>query len=172
MSFTKVATIISTHGLKGTVKVFSEINSFKNLIINNSIKDKNNHIFEVESCSATNKKDVYLIQIKNVNYIDEAKKYINNELFADSENFKKSDEILVLDLLGLTVFCIMDAHQIEIGFVSEILNYGQGSMIEITSKTTNKKIPLVYPATFDFIEKINLKEKYLILKNYSSDIIL
>ena len=169
----RVAIVISTHGLKGEIKVFSEIGELKQMISSGKVFYKNGDIVKVTVCIATTKKDVYRIKIEGVDSIEDAEKLVRKEFFANNEDFAKKGEILVSDLVGLKVFCINNNQMVEVGIVTEIVNYGRGNMIEVATNYTGcKKMLRAYPANFDFIDKINLKEKYLILKNYIVDIIV
>ncbi len=165
----KIGTIISTHGLKGHVKIFAEIGQFEKLLLANKIFTKNGDIFMSTSCKSTNKNDVYIVGIKDCNKIEDVESVIKTELFSKKEDLLEKDKILVSDLVGLD---LLNNDKVKIGVVHKIVNYGRGPMLEIINDIDNTKIHQLYPATFDFIDEINLQKKYLILKKYEVSILV
>ena len=67
---------------------------------------------------------------------------------------------------------MLNCDKVKIGVVDKIVNYGRGPMLEIINDIDNTKIQQLYPATFDFIDEINLQKKYLILKKYEVSILV
>ena len=67
---------------------------------------------------------------------------------------------------------LLDSDKVKIGVVHKIVNYGRGAMLEIINDINGKKIQQLYPATFDFIDEVNLQKKYLILKKYEVSILV
>ncbi len=167
----KVATIISTHGLKGQVKVFAEIGSFSNLLLSGKLFYQNGDTFCVTKCKPINKDNVYIVSVSECEKIEDVEHIIRKELFAKKIDLEENGKVLVSDLVGLKVFKNTDEGKIELGVVNEIVNYGQGSMMQIES-LKGENINQLYPATFDFIESIDLINGFILLRNFDIDFIL
>ena len=166
-TFLSVAVVISTHGLRGQVKIFSQVENFEDLALNDCIFDSENKNIKFLSVKKTGKTDVYIVKIDNINSIEEAEKYIKDKLFSKKEFLNKNNDFLLIDLIGMEVFQ-KDANgdEVVIGIVSNVVKYGTNSMMEIEFNIDGNKIDELVPANFNFIEKIDLDKKRLLLKQY------
>jgi 16S rRNA processing protein RimM len=100
----------------------------------------------------------YFIKIENINSIEEAEKFRNAKVFTKKEQLHlEENEYLVSDLIGLKCLDILNK---DLGGVTEIYQ-GDTDIAEIRSKDAVYFLPM----TDDNIQKIDIKNKIIIVKN-------
>lgn len=155
-----IGKILSTHNLKGDVKLLSYCENPED-IFNFSLYDKNNNEMKFRKIGLTSKKNIFLAKLENSNSIEEARKYINSELFIKRENLEKTkeNETYINDLFNMKV----DGDG-KIGIVENVYNYGAGDVIEIRWEKNNKLESI--PFNKNFIKEIKENTIYINLPSY------
>ena len=160
MKYVEVGKIVSTHGIKGEVKVFSD-SDFKEerFKVNNTLYIKENESFlPITINSYREHKNMSLIAFNNYKNINDVLKFIGYFIFIKKEDLPKLEEgHYYTDLIGLEVFDMENAY---IGVLVDIRVVPQGGILEI--KRENDKISLV-PYVDEFVVEINLIDKKIII---------
>ncbi len=160
MEYIVVGKIVSTHGIKGEIKVQSN-SSFKEkrfakkskLYIKTAEGYKE---FIVESYRVH--KNIDLLAFSGFNDINLVLPYVGKDLYAytDINDNLKEDEYHVLQIIGMDVY----QNNKLVGKVNDIIDYPQGPYLEIVSKKKN-----FVPFRKEFIEDVDLEKKIITLVN-------
>lgn len=159
MDLKLVGTIVTTHGIRGEVKVKSDT-SFSRFEVGNTLYlKKDGQLEKIVIDSHRVHKDLDLIKFNNLNNINDVLKYIGFELYVDVEDLDEleDDEYYYDDLIDLDVY---DNQNNLIGKVIDISEVPQGIILEV--KRPNKEISLI-PFVEEFIDNINLEEGKIII---------
>ena len=136
--FILVGSIVGLHGLRGYLKVKSFLENPKDLF------DFDNYFINKISFSSLllkfNKKSVFICELVGINSIEEAKKFVNNDIFIYKSSLPKTekDEIYLNDLISFNV-------ELESGlYLGELVNFydfGAGPIIGVKQGHTEKMLP-------------------------------
>lgn len=153
MEYIYIGKIITTHGLKGEMKLTSDF-SYKDKVfkINNKLyvgENYEEHIIK----SYRHHQDYEMVILNDIDDIDKAIKYKQKKVYITRDILDEED-ILDSDLIGLKVLF----NNKEIGIISDVVDYGNNILI----KLSNGKL---IPKNNNFISKIDLKNKTIILQN-------
>ena len=147
-------------GLKGEM-VVKNLN--ENAIVSERIElvflDINNQLtpFFVEKISFR-KKGEAVLKIQEINSIEQSKEFIKRDIYLPNSLLKKKKEGSI-EIKDLTGFSVRDKNYGDIGIIAKVLRYPQQEIFEIHFK--GKEI--LIPASPDFIEKINVKSKTILI---------
>lgn len=153
MEYVNVGKIYTTHGLNGEVKVKSNFN-YKDKIYVNGFHfyiGKDKELYKLRNYRKQNEYD--LLTFETLDNIDKVIKYRGSFLYILRSDIKV-DTYLNSDLIGLNVFYKSK----NIGKVSGIFDAGHGNFIIDISG-------VFIPKNENFIEKVDLKNKKMIVKN-------
>ena len=151
-----VGKVVGTHGIKGEIKVYTEI-EIKDKVFKEGTKlyfNDNNEEYIVESVRFH--KDNYLVLLKGFNnindvlFLNKSKVYVNRDLFLDNS------EYVLDDLIG---FEVVNNDKI----VGIIKDYEQNASYATFLVEGEKKFYL--PNVSDFVTNIDLKNKKVYTKN-------
>lgn len=153
MDYVYIGKLFGTHGLKGEIKLntnFEYINKVLkegfNLYIGNN---KNKEI--LESYRYHNKN--YLIKFKNINDIEEVKKYVNNKVYVLKSDLElKENEFVIEDYLELN--CYFNNN--KFGKIIDVIDTGNKNYVFVIKD----KKEILIPYNKEFIEKITDKDIY------------
>lgn len=157
MNYYKIGKILSTHGLKGEVKIqsTSDFNRFESgKVIYVSFHDTMEKLI---INSARTFKTFYIVSFLGIDDIDKVIKYHSCELFV-SENERDElpeNEYYYSDLIGLKVY---NEENVFRGTISEVIEVPQGHILAIING--DKKRALV-PFRDEFIAEID-EEKIIV----------
>lgn len=153
MEYVNVGKIYTTHGLNGEVKVKSNFNYKDKIYVNgfNFYIGKDKELYKLRNYRKQNEYD--LLTFETLDNIDKVIKYRGSFLYILRSNIKV-DTYLNSDLIGLNVFYKSK----NIGKVSGIFDAGHGNFIIDISG-------VFIPKNENFIEKVDLKNKKMIVKN-------
>ena len=141
---------VSTHGIKGEIRIKSNFKyKDKVFIVNNNIfiGDK---IFTIKSYRVHKGYD--MITLDGINNINEILNLKGSLVYIDKENLKlKSNEYLDSDLIGLDVY---------------VDNELKGKVLDITYLTNDKKLIVVNNklVPFELIKKIDFNDKIIVIE--------
>ncbi len=152
-----VGTIVSTHGIKGEVKVKSDT-SFERFKVNATLylkKDNKEIPIIINSHRVHNGLD--LITFNNLNDINDVLPYINCSLYALHNNDELEDgEFYYEDIIGLIAY---DQENNLIGEIVDLREVPQGLILEINYKN---KIVLV-PFVDEYVMNIDIENKKIMI---------
>ena len=159
MKYLNVGKIVTTHGIKGEVKVKVETDDDSRFDVGNKlyvgIDDK--HITsEIVIDSARYQKDMVLLSFNKIKDINEVLKYVGQLLFVDIDEVREDGEIYYDDLIDCKVF----VDDKEIGIVTDVMEVPQGEILRI--KKDNGKTALV-PYVDEFIKEVDIDNKIIII---------
>ena len=152
----KIGKIVTTHGIKGAVKVFpltddpSRFELLEDVIIENRGQIETFKIQKIQYF-----KNQVIIKFDKLDSINNAELYKNAFILINKEEALPldNDEYYISDLIGLNVETI-DGD--EIGTLIDIIYTGSNDVYVVENKDTKKQILL--PAIKDCIKKVNLEQ--------------
>ena len=136
--FILVGSIVGLHGLKGYLKVKSFLENPKDIF-----KFDEYFINKLSFSSILlkfNKKSVFICELIGINSIEEAKKFVNNDIFIYKSSLPKTDEdeIYLNDLISFNV-------ELEsglcLGELVKFYDFGAGPIIGVKQGNTEKMLP-------------------------------
>ena len=153
MNYVFLGKIITTHGLKGEVKVKSNF-KYKELVLKQgNFLYLGNEKKKLEITSYRVHQNYDMLTFKEYNDISMVIPIKRMSLYFNKDNFS-FDSYLDEDLINLT--CIYNNK--EIGIIKDIIDAGNGNLLLVLN---NKYIP----KNNNFIDKVDLKNKKIYLKN-------
>ena len=136
--FILVGSIVGLHGLRGYLKIKSFLENPKDIF------KFDEYIINKLSFSSIllkfNKKSVFICELVGINSIEEAKKFVNNDIFIYKSSLPKTDkdEIYLNDLISFNV-------ELESGLcLGELVNFydfGAGPIIGVKQGHTEMMLP-------------------------------
>ena len=155
MEYIYIGRIITTHGLKGEIKIRSNF-QYKDKVFKKDFKfyigkEKEEHIV----LSYRPHKDYDMVILSNIDDIDKAIKYKQELVFINKDDLKLNNEYLNEDLIGLKAIYKSK----EIGIVKSVTNEGNNNVV---IRLDNNKI---IPKDDNFIDNIDFNKKEIIFKN-------
>lgn len=152
MEYVYIGKIVSTHGIKGEIKIISDF-EYKDKVFKTkaNIYIGKNHIKEVID-TYRHHKQYDMITLSGYNNINEVLKYMKKNVYIDKSEINFGDDILICDIIGMEAY-VMDKF---IGYVTSIYNTGVNyKVVEIMND--GKKTLIPYHK--DFIKNIDESNK-------------
>ena len=156
MKYLLVGEIVSTHGIKGEVKVNIVTDDLSRFDKGNSLYvKKNNEYQKIIVDGFRVHKNMGLLMFNNIKNINDCLEYVKCELFInpDEVDALEEGEYYYDDLIGLKVVDIVLNE--EIGVVSDVVEVPQGCILRIRKK--NGKNALV-PYVEEFIKNVDIEK--------------
>ena len=137
-NFILVGSITGLHGLKGYVKVKSFLENPKDLF--NYDKYFINKISSFSILLKLKKKSVFICELVGINSIEEAKKFVNKDIFIYKSSLPKTDkdELYLNDLISFNVELESGLY---LGELVKFYDFGAGPIIEVKQGHTEKMLP-------------------------------
>lgn len=148
MEYVFVGKFLGTHGLKGEIKLKTDF-KYLDKIFKDGFKFYIGDKKIVEEFSGFRKnKDIYLVSLKDIDNIDDAKTYVNNNLYVDKSDLDlEKNQYIIEDLLNKKAYF----NNSFLGTIEEINDYGNGNYV----MTIHGKREFLIPFKTDFIDKVN-----------------
>ncbi|MBO8144470.1 MAG: 16S rRNA processing protein RimM [Thermodesulfobacterium sp.] len=157
-----VAKILSTHGIKGELKV-SPLLSYSEILLQIKrfylTKNKENFL-EVENIRKGPGYNVYLVKFKDIDF-EEAQSLTNQILYIDFEDLPdlEEDEFYYYQIIG---FKVKDKNNKLWGKIKEIMPMGEYDLILVKTESGEEfYIPLVE----EYVEELDLYSKTILVKD-------
>ena len=146
------------HGLKGYIKVKSFLENPKDLF--NYDKYFINKISFSSILLKFNKKSVFICELEGINSIEEAKKFVNKDIFICRLSLPKTnkDEIYLNDLISFNVELESGLY---LGELVKFYDFGAGPIIGVKQGHTEK----MFPFSDNFIINIDQDLKLITLSS-------
>ena len=156
--FILVGSIVGLHGLKGYLKVKSFLENPKDIF-----KFDEYFINKLSFSSISlkfNKKSVFICELVGINSIEEAKKFVNNDIFIYKSSLPKTDkdEIYLNDLISFNVELESGLY---LGELVKFYDFGGGQIIGVKQCHTEKMLPF----SDNFIINIDLDLRVITLSS-------
>ena len=138
MDFILVGSIVGLHGLRGYLKVKSFLENPKDIF-----KFDEYFINKLSFSSILlkfNKKSVFICELVGINSIEEAKKFVNNDIFIYKSSLPKTekDEIYLNDLISFNVELESGLY---LGKLVKFYDFGGGPIIGVKQGHTEMMLP-------------------------------
>ena len=156
-----VAKILTSHGVKGYVKLESYMEKPKDIFnYSNDLYDANNKKFKINFVG-TIKPNIFIIKIDGIDDMDVAKSYRNTELYIDLDLLPKTDdgEYYYNELIGLKVKSVDGKSS---GVVINVDDFGAGIVVEI--KWDGEKMEESLPFVEEYFKEINIEEGFIVVE--------
>lgn len=161
MKYFLVGTIVTTHGIKGEMKVKLETSfpeeRFKK---GNTLFFKNDNSYQKMIVNSYRPhKNMALITFNNLQNINDVLIYVGKDLYIDETSQSKipGDGFYYNDLIGLEVF---DEANTLLGSVSDVMEVPQGEILVISKKDGKEAL---VPFVDEYIKKVDLKKGIIII---------
>ena len=159
MKYLNVGRIVTTHGIKGEVKVKVETDDDSRFSKNNKLYvgvDEKHISGEIIIDNARYQKDMILLSFNKIKDINDVLKYVGLSLFVDIDEVRVDGEIYYDDLID----CKIIADGKEVGIVIDVMEVPQGEILRVKKK--DGKIALI-PYVDEFIENVDINKKEIII---------
>lgn len=156
-----VAKILTTHGVKGFVKLESYMEKPKDIFnYSDNLYNKNNEKVKI-SFIGTSKPNVFVAKIDGIEDMDLAKTYRNVELYIDLSLLPetKKDEFYFNELIGLKAESLDNKSK---GKIISVDDFGAGIVVEV--EWENEKSLESIPFIKDYFKEVNTKDGYVIIE--------
>ena len=148
-----IGKIVSTHGIKGELKIISDQEQIKNILIPGNILRINSKEYVLNTYR--HHKIYELITLQGFNNINQVLPLINKDVYIKREDIKVNDYLLD-DLLNFEVFFQGKL----VGKVVNIIRNKQNILLQIKHEKT-----FYIPHVSEFIEQVDLQNEKIIVKN-------
>lgn len=155
-----VAKILTSHGVKGFVKLESYMEKPKDIFnYADHLYDKDGKQFKV-SFVGTLKPNVFITKVEDILSMEAAKSYRNTELYMDMALLPKTedDEFYYNELIGLNAKSLDNKSQ---GVIINVDDFGAGVVVEI--KWDGEKMEESLPFVDDYFKEINIEKGYVVV---------
>lgn len=160
-NYVLIGTIVNTHGIKGELRIISDI-PYKDLVFipNNNLYIGNNYQKEVIATYRVHK-NYDMVTFKGYSNINEVLPYLKQKVYIKRDEIK-TDTYIITDLLG---FKVLDNNE-EIGIVVDYINNNQQLLLKV------KGIKDFYlPLGSTYIKEVDINNK-VIITNKGKELIL
>lgn len=164
MKYLEVGKIVTTHGIKGELKVSITTDTLSRFNVGNKLYLKQgNEYIEVTIDSFRMHKEMALITINNLKNINDVQCYIGMYLYVNRDELDDLNEgqYYYEDLIGLDVYD-KTIESGKIGKVIDVIEVPQGEILRI--KLNNGKNGLV-PFVDEFIVEVDIENNILIISS-------
>ena len=152
----QVGVIITTHGIRGEVKVFPTTDDPKRFLdLKNVILDDGKTTLDLEIQNVKFFKNLVILKFKGIDNINDIEKYKKAGLYVTREDAVEleEDEYFIADLIGMDV--ISDEGE-QLGTISDVLQTGANDVYVISSKGQKD---LLLPAIHECVLDVNVEER-------------
>ncbi len=154
-----IAKVVSTHGLKGELKIYTYLDDPKSIINFKKLFDKNgNEIFIIQNIKFQ-KNNLVIASILNFSTKNQVDSFVGEKIYIDKLELKPTDknEFYYNDLIKLKV----ENEKGEfIGTIVNVHNFGAGNIIEIKENQSSETLML--PFTKSFFPEVFVGRKVIV----------
>ena len=164
MKCLEVGKIVTTHGIKGEVKVSITTDNLNRFNVGNTLLVGINNSYQPITISSFRMhKNMALISFNNIQNINDVLMYVGSVIYVDRDTLNDLNEgeyyyydLIVLDVYDKTI------ESGKIGVVVDVVEVPQGEILRI--KLSNGKKALV-PYVDEFILKVDIENNLLIINS-------
>lgn len=157
--YLEIGEIVSTHGIKGEVKIKPWCDSPEFLCkIKRIYKDSGDVLINVRSAKVH--KNVVIMSIDQVDSIESAISWIGTVLYADREDMHLSEgTYFIQDIIGCEV---CDANTgVKYGVVSDVFKTGANDVYQVTDEQSHN---FLVPVVSEFIASVDVNLQKILVK--------
>ena len=160
--FLPIGKIVGTHGVKGTIKVYSYAQAFSVfepegvILLKNPEGEEKTYTIEW----AKPHKRILLLCLKGIESRESAEKLIGAELFIEKKNLPELEEgtYYWIDLIGLSVYTIDEEY---IGRIESIIPTGSNDVYVVKDPIKGSDREILIPALESVVIGVDLERKVL-----------
>ncbi|HDS16919.1 MAG TPA: 16S rRNA processing protein RimM [Proteobacteria bacterium] len=158
--------IVKTHGLRGEVKVRSEIENPENFLLAGLfLRSPEGSLNEIQVLTWRFQKNAYLLKIAGLESVGQAQKLIGSELVCRGSRLPPpaEDEFYHFQLIGLDV---LDSQDQPLGRLAEIMQTGAHDVYVVKSANNgavNSSDELLLPGVSDYILAIDFERGCIVV---------
>lgn len=159
MKYLVVGKIVTTHGIKGEVKIKVETNDLGRFEKGNKLYlgiDEKNIKQEIIIDNVRYQKNMILLSFNNIQNINDVLEYVGLNLYVDIDEVRVDGEIYYDDLIDCACF-VGDE---KIGVVTDVMEVPQGEILRIKLNSGKK---VLVPYVDEFIESVDIDKKEIII---------
>ena len=159
MKYLVVGKIITTHGIKGEVKIKVETDDLSRFEKGNKLylgTDEKNIKQEIMIDNVRYQKNMILLSFNNIQNINDVLEYVGLNLYVDIDEVRVDGEIYYDDLIDCDCF-VGDE---KIGVVTDVMEVPQGEILRIKLNSGKK---VLVPYVDEFIESVDIDKKEIII---------
>ncbi len=154
-----IAVIATAHGVHGSVKIKSFMESVKTLCSLNFFKTIDGKELKIKSIKP-HKEDIVIASFEDIKNRNMAEELKGTQLFIDRESLPEIEDEETFyhsDLEGLKAHSITGK---KIGIINNVLNFGAGDILEIKLKSNEL---VCAPFNKDAVTTVDMKEGFVII---------
>ena len=145
-----IGDIVNTHGIKGEVKIKSNLKHKDLIFKKNNIVKVDNETFTINSYRVH--KNFDMVTFKEINDINDVLKYKGKKIYIDKSQINE-DVLFDEDYIGLEVYSDR-----FIGIVDDVISNNKQEILVIKNKDKKYMIPLIDEFVKSIDDKIIIKE--------------
>ncbi len=159
MKYLVVGKIVTTHGIKGEVKIKVETDDLGRFEKGNKLYlgiDEKNIKQEIIIDNVRYQKNMILLSFNNIQNINDVLEYVGLNLYVDIDEVRVDGEIYYDDLID----CVCFVGDEKIGVVTDVMEVPQGEILRIKLNSGKK---VLVPYVDEFIESVDIDKKEIII---------
>lgn len=159
MKYLVVGKIVTTHGIKGEVKIKVETDDLSRFEKGNKLYlgiDEKNIKQEIIIDNVRYQKNMILLSFNNIQNINDVLEYVGLNLYVDIDEVRVDGEIYYDDLIDCDCF----VEDEKIGVVTDVMEVPQGEILRIKLNSGKK---VLVPYVDEFIESVDIDKKEIII---------
>lgn len=153
MRLLECAKIVTTHGIKGEVKIQIITDDLRRFEKGNVLYLNEKETIQVDSFREF--KNMGLLMFNGITDINEVLPYVGKTIYVDTED---DEEVYIDDLIGCTIY----DYEKEVGIVTDVMEVPQGLILCV--ELFSKKEVLI-PYVDEFVKIISLDEKKIYIES-------
>ena len=158
-----MAKFLSTHGVKGNIKLEVYTDNFEHYASKNLFCDKIGNKFVIKKVGNI-RPGVEIVSVQGISNRNDVLKLVGTDLYINRSDFLDNltdSEVYVVDLIGCSI--INDETKEILGVVTDVVNYGAGDILCIELLNTKKEV--MYPFNSIFCKEVDTKSKTIIINS-------
>lgn len=160
LEYLSIGQIVSTHGVKGEVKVYpltENINRFSQL--KSVYIEKDNELTQLSVVSVKYLSTMVVIKFRDIDSIEDAQKLKNMYIKVDRKNAVKlpKDNFFICDVIDMDVY---STDTVFLGKVKDVMKTGNNDVFVVE----NNKKEILIPALKAIFKEINMEERKIIVE--------
>lgn len=152
-----VGKIVAAHGIKGQIKILSYTDPIDNIFRYKPITDESGQEIKIKSYSLH--QNIFICTLDSISDRNQAETLTGKKLFCKITNLPNIQEDDLFYIHELVNMKILDQNLKELGYISGVMNFGGGDLIEIKDKDNNSEL---YPFNKEIFTEINKKDNFII----------
>lgn len=152
-----IGKVVTTHGVRGEIKVYPHTNVEKmfDKLKKICVGDEEKKVISVKYA-----KGCPVLKLDGITTVEMAKELVGRQVFADEKDLPKleEDSYYLKDIIGLNA---VDENGVKIGEITDVIFTGANDVYAITTPEDRE---ILVPAVKEFVLKVSLESKTVTVK--------